>query len=96
MSSCYWASQGQCLLTKLPCESVLEILHTVPNARHDLLNCALNCAQNVNPLYLEYVNQVGLIQDPSDQSALFQKKIGNKFVDNHRNMPDMRLPKKNS
>lgn len=90
---CYWVSQNQCLLQSLPCESVLEILTTVPAARRDLLTCARGCVQAAcnGELYLEYVAKVALIQDPLETSDAYQKRI-NAYVDNHRALPDKKFP----
>lgn len=86
---CYWMSQGRCTLSYLPCESVLEILHTVPQAREDLLKCT-SCLP-IEPLYIEYAERVGLIRDPLEISDEYQKHI-NKYVDNTQHWPGVRKP----
>jgi len=86
---CYWVSQGRCTLDYLPCEAVLEILHTVPQARIDLLNC--QACQPIDPIYLDYVAKVGLIQDPLETTDAYQKRI-NTYVDNSAQWPGVRKP----
>ena len=77
----------------LPCESVLEILHTVPQARTALTACTALCSVNIvnYALYVDYRDKVSLIQDPLEMTDARQKHT-NKYVDNHRVLPGMRDP----
>ena len=87
---CYWYTQNRCLLeTYLKhdyCEMILITLRQSRQARVDFLRCTQGnpplCVVD-DPLYLEYLENVPVIEDALDQTDAFQRYV-NRFVDNHR------------